>query len=218
MFTQVCPSEHWWAPVSHSFMSRLKENKECLSFFLSELGSRVFSERALTLAEACAQELIAIRTDTGEFAVLINTLILAQVTGVAALVYVCRQTMNMISCSSWKLHKYFSQICVFILAFHIGLCLLPAYHCRQSHLAPAHNPAHIDTGTSRMCYNTSDCRGPPCHTHQHLSATEWQSRRDHIWKHWAQGKQWRIAVTKKRQSDNPFLLPLIPNNFKWLTI
>lgn len=81
-------------------MSRLKENKECLSFFLSELGSRVFSERALTLAEACAQELIAIRTDTGEFAVLINTLILAQVTGVAALVYVCRQTMNMISCSS----------------------------------------------------------------------------------------------------------------------
>lgn len=40
------------------------------------------------LAEARAQKLIAFRTDTGEFAMLINTLILAQVTGVAALVYV----------------------------------------------------------------------------------------------------------------------------------
>lgn len=138
---------------------------------MSELGSKAFNESVKlrrTLAEACAQELIAIRTDTGELAVLINTLILAQVTGVAALVYVCRQRRNLISCSSCKLPKYFSQICLFIF----GLCLLPAYHCRQSHPARAHNPAHIDTGTSRTCYNTSDCRGPPCHTHQHLSATE----------------------------------------------
>lgn len=133
-----------------------------------------------TLAEACAQELISFRTDTGEFAMLINTLILAQVTGVAALVYVWKQRTKVIACSSCKMHKYFSQICVFIL---VCLCFLPAYHCRQSRLAPAHNPARIDTGTSRMCYNTSDCRGPPLHTHRHLNATEWQSRRDCIWKH-----------------------------------
>lgn len=40
------------------------------------------------LAEASAQELIAFRTNAREFAMLIHTLILAQVAGVAALVYV----------------------------------------------------------------------------------------------------------------------------------
>lgn len=58
----------------------------------TSLSIRALMSSCLTfvyvLAEACAQELIAIRTDTGEFAVLINTLILAQVTGVAALVYI----------------------------------------------------------------------------------------------------------------------------------
>lgn len=58
----------------------------------TSLSIRALMSSCLTfiyvLAEACAQELIAIRTDTGEFAMLINTLILAQVAGVAALVYV----------------------------------------------------------------------------------------------------------------------------------
>lgn len=87
---------------------------------MSELGSKAFNKSVKlrrTLAEACAQELIAIRTDTGELAMLIYTLILAQVTGVAALVYVCRQRRNLISCFSCKLPKYFSQICVFILVY-----------------------------------------------------------------------------------------------------
>lgn len=59
---------------------------------MSEFGKQIVQRESVklrrTLAEACTQELISFRTDTGEFAMLINTLILAQVTGVAALVYV----------------------------------------------------------------------------------------------------------------------------------
>ncbi len=59
---------------------------------VSEFGKKWESIKLRwTLAEACAQELISFRTDTGEFAMLINTLILTQVTGVAALVYVWGQ-------------------------------------------------------------------------------------------------------------------------------
>lgn len=58
----------------------------------TSLSIRALMSSCLTfiyvLAEARAQELISFRTDTGEFAMLINTLMLAQVTGVAALVYV----------------------------------------------------------------------------------------------------------------------------------
>ncbi len=175
MFTQVCPSEHWWAPVSHSFMSRFKKKKARMFLIcpMSEFGKWESVKLRGTLAEARAQELISFRTDTWELAMLINTLILAQVTGVAALVYVWGQNeYDRLLQSSCKMHKHLFQICVFILALRICLCLLSAYHCRQSHLVPAHNPAHNDTGTSRTCYNTSDCRGPPCHTHQHLSATQ----------------------------------------------
>lgn len=75
-----------------------------------------------------------------------------------------------------KINSQCNQLLQFFMDTCDCLYLLPAYHCMRSHLARAHNPAHIDTGTSRMCYNTSDCRGPPYHTHPHLNITQPESR------------------------------------------
>lgn len=75
---------------------------------LSEFGKWESVKLSRTLAEARAEELISFRTDTWEFAMLINTLILAQVTGVAALVYVWGQNeYDRLLQSSCKMHKYF---------------------------------------------------------------------------------------------------------------
>lgn len=130
----------------------------------------------LTLAQSSAQQLVSLWANTRELAGFVDTLELAEVTGIAALVNVCQVTFRIYSLLIISADSKHTQ---FPAERHAWIILHISYRYKQSRQAPARSPARIDRGRCRMCCNTSESREPPCHTHSHLQ--EWMHRGSHIY-------------------------------------
>lgn len=125
----------------------------------------------LTLAQPGAKQLVSFWAHTGELPWFVDTLVLAQVTGVAALIDVCQVTSpSFINCSQLKVEQEqrTEQIGITEALQTDRQTEWVSYRYKQSHQAPAHSPGHSDTGRCRTCCNTSESRGHPYHIHSHL--------------------------------------------------